>query len=87
MNKLFNQKVVEIAPLERPLALDPDKSGKISSATGLGHKGVMLKLQDGRYFVVESGKNYAIDKGASIKDANLAGSEMGWKIGEFMPAK
>jgi hypothetical protein len=47
------------------------------------HEAVLVKLENGKYFVIEKGGTYAIDGSnkAIIKSANNLGSKMGWEIG------
>ncbi len=87
LTNLYNSKVKYVAKLSRPL--DCRVGFALQTRTGLEHKAVMVTLENGQKFVIESGANYAVNQkhSAIIKNANNLGSLMGWKEGPTIQVK
>ena len=88
MTKLFNSKVEKVAHLTRPLKYDSVKLGApLQGITQLEHQAVLVNLENGNQYVIESGQNYAKSGGAIIKNANHAESLSGWEVKNFHDIK
>ena len=80
LNELYGEKVVSATPIERPL----DATGGKAVSPLVNHKGVLIKTESGKQYVIESGQNYGKYSDCILKDANNLGSKMGWKFGETL---
>jgi hypothetical protein len=62
LNDLFNSKVEKVIPVERRMPGYP----------GLKHKANLVKVEDGKYYLIEKGKSYAVNGRYKliISDAN-----------------